>query len=55
MCRQFINEFCTGTTPVIMFDKDGKWIVYTVEQLLPLSFGPEQLARSEAAAAALEA
>ncbi|KAF4547599.1 Cytidine deaminase-like protein [Elsinoe fawcettii] len=55
MCRQFINEFCEANTPVIMFDKDGKFVVMTIEQLLPMGFGPDQLKRSDAAAAKLEA
>jgi len=29
--------------PVMLYDKDGKFIVMTVEQLLPMSFGPEKL------------
>ncbi|GAM91432.1 hypothetical protein ANO11243_094820 [Dothideomycetidae sp. 11243] len=53
MCRQFINEFATATTPIIMFDKEGKWVVMTVEQLLPMGFGPDQLRRSDDAAAAM--
>jgi len=27
----------------MMFDKDGKFVVMTVDQLLPMSFGPEKL------------
>ncbi len=26
-----------------MFDKDGKYVVKTLEELLPMSFGPEDL------------
>ncbi|PSK42201.1 Cytidine deaminase [Elsinoe australis] len=55
MCRQFINEFCEANTPIIMFDKEGKFVVMTIEQLLPMGFGPDQLKRSDAAAAKLEA
>lgn len=44
MCRQFIREFCTKDFPVYMYDKDGKVTVMTVEQLLPMSFGPDDLA-----------
>ncbi|CAD0031834.1 unnamed protein product, partial [Aureobasidium pullulans] len=33
MCRQYIREFC----------EDGKSTVLTLEQLLPMSFGPESL------------
>ncbi|KAL3418692.1 Cytidine deaminase [Phlyctema vagabunda] len=43
MCRQFIREFCELDTPIFMFDKDGKYVVLKLEQLLPLSFGPEAL------------
>ncbi|KAI0200180.1 cytidine deaminase [Astrocystis sublimbata] len=43
MCRQFIREFCDLQTPVIMFDKDDNYIVMRIEELLPISFGPEAL------------
>jgi len=43
MCRQFIREFCELQTPIFMFDKDGSFVVMRLEQLLPLSFGPEAL------------
>ncbi|EFZ00512.2 Cytidine deaminase, homotetrameric [Metarhizium robertsii ARSEF 23] len=43
MCRQFIREFCRLDMPVIMFDKDENYVVLTLEELLPLSFGPEKL------------
>jgi len=43
MCRQFIREFCEPTMPILMFDVNGKFIVMTVEQVLPMSFGPEKL------------
>ncbi|TKA60945.1 hypothetical protein B0A49_09951 [Cryomyces minteri] len=29
--------------PVFMYDKNGEFVVMTVEQLLPVSFGPESL------------
>lgn len=29
--------------PVLMYDKDDKSTVMTLEQLLPMSFGPNQL------------
>ncbi|KAK5127147.1 hypothetical protein LTR85_008507 [Meristemomyces frigidus] len=47
MCRQFIREFCELNTPVLMYDKDGKSTVMTLEQLLPMSFGPEKLLTTE--------
>ncbi|KJZ73467.1 hypothetical protein HIM_07023 [Hirsutella minnesotensis 3608] len=43
MCRQFIREFCNLKVPVIMFDKNDDFCVLTMEQLLPMSFGPEHL------------
>jgi len=47
MCRQFIREFCPPETPIYMFERDGKFIIKTVAEILPLSFGPEALARQE--------
>lgn len=32
-----------------MYDKDNKSVVMTLEQLLPMSFGPEQLPSPEQA------
>ncbi|KAF2836200.1 cytidine deaminase [Patellaria atrata CBS 101060] len=43
MCRQFIREFCELDTPIFMHDKDGSYVVKTLGELLPLSFGPEAL------------
>ncbi|KAK9781015.1 hypothetical protein SCARD494_14267 [Seiridium cardinale] len=43
MCRQFIREFCDLKTPILMFDKNDDYIVLKLEELLPLSFGPEAL------------
>ncbi|KAI2629788.1 cytidine deaminase-like protein [Hypoxylon sp. NC1633] len=43
MCRQFIREFCDLAAPIIMFDKDDNFIVLRLEEILPLSFGPEAL------------
>ncbi|KAI1639477.1 cytidine deaminase-like protein [Biscogniauxia mediterranea] len=43
MCRQFIREFCDPKTPIIMFDKDDNYVVLRLEEMLPMSFGPEAL------------
>lgn len=44
ICRQFIREFFELSAPVYMLSGDGdKLIVRTLEELLPLSFGPENL------------
>ncbi|KAM3501542.1 hypothetical protein MY10362_005470 [Beauveria mimosiformis] len=43
MCRQAIREFCMSDMPIIMFDKNQDYVVLTVEEILPMSFGPDQL------------
>ena len=48
MCRQFIREFCRGDFPVLLpkCGEDGELLeknIYTLEELLPESFGPENL------------
>ncbi|EGO52408.1 hypothetical protein NEUTE1DRAFT_149946 [Neurospora tetrasperma FGSC 2508] len=43
MCRQFIREFCELSMPILMFDKDENFSVLRLEDLLPLSFGPDQM------------
>ncbi|KAF2636331.1 cytidine deaminase [Massarina eburnea CBS 473.64] len=43
MCRQFLREFLDLNVPIFMFNNQGKFIVRTMEELLPLSFGPDAL------------
>ncbi|QKX53938.1 uncharacterized protein TRUGW13939_01018 [Talaromyces rugulosus] len=43
MCRQFMREFSPPGFPVYMYDKDGEYKVVTIGELLPDSFGPEDL------------
>ncbi|KAF7854648.1 hypothetical protein EAF04_010217 [Stromatinia cepivora] len=43
MCRQFIREFCELDMPIFMFDNNGDFVVARLEELLPMSFGPEAL------------
>jgi cytidine deaminase len=43
MCRQFLREFLELDVPIFMFTKGGKFIVRTMGELLPLSFGPDKL------------
>ncbi|RYO77801.1 hypothetical protein DL762_009039 [Monosporascus cannonballus] len=43
MCRQFIREFCDLKSPIIMFDKNDNYVVLRLEEILPMSFGPEAL------------
>ncbi|KAG5949897.1 hypothetical protein E4U53_005657 [Claviceps sorghi] len=43
MCRQFMREFCSLDMPIYMFDKHGNHVVRTLGELLPMSFGPDDL------------
>ncbi len=43
-CRQRIREFARLDTPVYAADSSGVRAAFTLEQLLPHSFGPEHLA-----------
>lgn len=42
-CRQKIREFATDTTAIHNAGPDGVRATFTMEELLPLSFGPEHL------------
>ncbi|CAR24141.1 cytidine deaminase [Lachancea thermotolerans CBS 6340] len=45
ICRQVIREFASLKMPIVMFNGDGsKHMIKTLQDLLPLSFGPEDLA-----------
>ncbi len=44
-CRQRIREFASADCPVHIAGPDGVRQSFTLEQLLPHSFGPENLAR----------
>jgi len=50
MCRQFINEFAgSRELPIFMYGKDGldgKVVKMTIGELLPMSFGPNDLERN---------
>ena len=41
VCRQVMREFCDGSFRVILVNDAGEIMAYTLEELLPLSFGPE--------------
>ncbi|KAK1835603.1 cytidine deaminase [Podospora conica] len=43
MCRQGLREFVGLDVPVVMVDGVGGYVVLTLGELLPLSFGPEAL------------
>ena len=40
-------KFVQSNTPILMYDSEGKSTVMTLEQLLPMSFGPEKLLNSD--------
>ncbi len=42
-CRQKIREFADSTTNIQIYDLNGLRRIFTIEQLLPDSFGPENL------------
>ncbi|WP_106418453.1 cytidine deaminase [Salinicola tamaricis] len=45
-CRQRIREFATPETTIVVLDGDGQPLKrYTMDTLLPDSFGPENLAK----------
>ena len=42
-CRQRLREFADGDTPVLVAGRDGVRKEFTLGELLPESFGPENL------------
>ena len=42
-CRQRIREFATPETVVHAATADGSFVTMTIQQMLPMSFGPEDL------------
>ncbi|HEY0520783.1 MAG TPA: cytidine deaminase [Ilumatobacteraceae bacterium] len=42
-CRQRLREFAIGTTPIYAAGPDGVRATFTLDDLLPHSFGPEHL------------
>jgi len=42
-CRQRLREFASGNTPIYAAGPDGVRATFTLEELLPHSFGPEHL------------
>jgi cytidine deaminase len=43
-CRQRLREFADASTPVLVAGRDGVRARFTLGELLPHSFGPENLA-----------
>ena len=42
-CRQMLSEFCSSDMPVICANNKGEFVVHTLGELLPESFGAEYL------------
>lgn len=43
ICRQVMREFCPGDFEIVLARSQEDYEVHTLEDLLPLSFGPENL------------
>ncbi|MCR4901472.1 MAG: cytidine deaminase [Butyrivibrio sp.] len=43
VCRQVIREFCKLDTKILLVKSEDDYQEYTLDQLLPQSFGPENL------------
>jgi len=43
VCRQVMAEFCDSDFEVILADSSGNYKVWTLDELLPRRFGPENL------------
>ena len=43
VCRQVMREFCPGDFEIVLARSQEDYEVHTLEELLPLSFGPENL------------
>ncbi|MCJ1288488.1 hypothetical protein MMC34_000016 [Xylographa carneopallida] len=50
-CRQSLREFCGLEVPVFMYDVKGDYVVMTLGELLPMSFGPDHLKPDRSTAA----
>lgn len=43
VCRQVMREFCSGEFEIVLAHAPEAYEVHTLAELLPLSFGPENL------------
>ena len=44
-CRQRLREFAAPDTPILVADRERVRSQFTLDQLLPMSFGPEHLSK----------
>ena len=47
VCRQVMREFCDDDFEVILAKTEKDYIIYTLKEILPLGFGPENLKGDE--------
>ncbi len=46
ICRQFMREFSSPEKMIVIMAKSpDEWVEMTLEQLLPMSFGPDNLGK----------
>lgn len=43
VCRQVMREFCTGDFKIVAAISEDEYKVLTLDEILPLSFGPDTL------------
>jgi len=43
VCRQVMREFCEPLFKIFVVDKNGAFAEYTLEEIFPHSFGPQNL------------
>ena len=43
VCRQVMREFCKPDFKIILVKSEEEWKIYTLSELLPEGFGPENL------------
>ena len=46
-CRQKLREFARDATPVLVANSQGQLTRFTLDELLPHSFGPDHLRKSD--------
>ena len=43
VCRQVMSEFCDGSFKIILARSETEYVTYSLEESLPLRFGPSNL------------
>ncbi len=45
VCRQVMREFCSDDFEIILAKSEREYRIFTLKELLPMSFGPDDLKR----------